>query len=200
MLFVFLVKFWPTLDGEPDTFVYHPRGQEVITIEEITPTSQKKQKPPPPRPLIPVVNDEIEILEDIDFDVADNYLEVDVPEDDVEETDGEIVENTGAQAKVEPRPVRVVEPEYTREARRRNVRAEVVVEALIDERGRVQTVKIIEMYLLGKTQEDRELVQNLGYGLEESATEAASKWMFRPARNNGQPVSSYYIFSLKMGV
>ena len=199
LLFVGIVRFWPSDLGEPDTFVYHPRGQEIIAIEEITPTSQQKQKPPPPRPLIPVVNDEVEILEDVDFDLADNYLDVDIPDDDIEETDGATA-NSGVQAKVDPRPVRVVEPEYTSEARRKNVKAEVVVEALIDERGRVQDVKIIEMYLLGKKQDDREQVSVLGYGLEESATRAASKWMFRPARNNGQAVSSYYVFSLKVGV
>ena len=200
LLFVGLVKFWPTDLDLQNSIVYHPRGQETIEIEEIAPTRQQKRSPPPPRPLIPVVVDDPEVIDDIDFDIAENLLEIDSPEDDTELEEGETVETTGAQANVDPRPVRVVEPEYTSEARRKNVRAEVVVEALVDERGRVQDVKIVERYLLGKKPEDREMVQLIGYGLEESAVGAAKKWVFRPARNNGEAVSSYYIFSLKVGV
>ncbi|NND73149.1 MAG: energy transducer TonB [Rhodothermales bacterium] len=200
LLFVGIVKFWPREFGEPPELVYHPAGQELIAMEEIVPTRQQKKKPPPPRPRIPVVVDDAEVIEDIDFDIADNLLEIDDPSNDVESQDGDLVESTGAAARIDPRPVRVVEPEYTSEARRRNVRAEVVVEALVDERGRVKDVKIVERYLLGKKPEDKELVQVIGYGLEESAVDAAMKWMFRPARNNGQAVSSYYVFSLKVGV
>jgi protein TonB len=60
------------------------------------------------------------------------------------------------------------------------------VDAVIDERGRVQDVRV---------------VQGVGMGLNESAVEAFRQWRFRPAYRDGNavptPVSMTFEFQLK---
>ena len=100
---------------------------------------------------------------------------------------------------VGPQPVRITEPEYTRAAKRKKIRAELVLNIQIDERGRVREAAIIERYLLGEAG-DKTPVAEVGYGLEEKAFKAALRWIFRPAYHNGQPVSSYHTITFKFGV
>ena len=134
-------------------------------------------------------------------DIADNLLEIDTPEDDVELERRRFSRNyRGSGQRRSASRYESSNLNTHQKQKRKKVRAEVVVEALVDKRGRVQDVKIVERYLLGKKPEDRESVDMIGYGLEESAMDAARKWMFRPARDKGQAVSSYYVFSLKVGV
>ena len=109
-------------------------------------------------------------------------------------------DNMSFRADSGPKPVRIVEPEYTREARRRNVRAEIVVEVLVDERGQVAEARVIERYLLNKNEDDKEAVAEVGYGLEEAAQEAALRWMFRPARERGKAVRSYTNVTFSFGI
>ena len=196
------VKFWPALlDDEPADITYNVRGQEVIAIEEIVPTQQELRKPPPPAPLPPIVVPDDVILEDVDFDIKDSPLAIDEYGEDAEVSEGDVQGPVTAApaAQTAPKPVRFVEPEYTREAQRKRIRAEVVVEVLVDERGRVQDARILERYLLDKDHE-REAVGELGFGLEESALSAAERWMFRPARENGRPVRSFTQLTIKFGV
>jgi protein TonB len=66
-----------------------------------------------------------------------------------------------------------VKPEYTEEARRRNVTGEVLLEIVVRSDGRVGTVR---------------LVQGLGSGLDQRAIDAVRQWRFSPARRLGTPV------------
>jgi len=66
-----------------------------------------------------------------------------------------------------------VEPSYTDVARKASVAGIVIVEAIIDEHGNVDNVKIIK---------------GLPMGLSEEAVEAVKKWKFRPGTLNGDPV------------
>ncbi|GIV59910.1 energy transducer TonB [Rhodocaloribacter litoris] len=198
------VRWWPPPGAaEPPEIVYDPRGQELIVMEEIVQTQQRLRRPPPPAPLVPVVVPDEVVLDEYDLEVRDSYLPVDTPGDDAEQVEGdpEGTRATAVSATVGPKPVRIVEPEYTREARRKKVRAEVVVEVLVNERGRVEQARIVERYLLGDRPEDpKQPVPRLGYGLEEAALAAAEGWMFRPARQNGKPVSSLFTFTLSFGI
>ncbi|MDX1546700.1 MAG: energy transducer TonB, partial [Rhodothermales bacterium] len=99
-----------------------------------------------------------------------------------------------------PKPVRIVEPEFPRAARRKGVRAEVVVRVLVDARGRVQQTEIVERFLLKGREDAREAVPEIGFGVEESVLAAAERWLFRPARKDGQAVTSYTTFTLSIGV
>ncbi|GIV58321.1 MAG: energy transducer TonB [Bacteroidetes bacterium] len=199
-----VVRWWPP-PGEPDLSgrIYDVRGQEVIAMEEIVPTQQRLQRPPPPAPLIPIVVPDEVVLDDYDLEVRDNFLPVDDPGEDARSVEGaaEGPERTTAAASVGPKPVRIVEPEYTKEARKKNVRAEVVIEVLVNERGRVEQARILERYRLGEKPEDpKEPVAHLEHGLEEAALAAARGWLFRPAREGGKPVRSYFTFTLRFGI
>ena len=204
LLLIALVKFWP-IPGEEEVpdFVYNTRGQEVIEIEEILQTSQVKQKPPPPAPLPPIIVPNDDILEEFELEITDNYLPIEDPGEDavVEEGISAGPQTALVSAQVGPKPVRFVEPEYTREARRKKIRAEVVVEVLVDERGQVQDAKILELFLLSrKRDEPKQPVEQIGFGLEESALSAAERWQFRPARQDGKPVQSYTTLTFSFGV
>ena len=65
-------------------------------------------------------------------------------------------------------------PEYTAEARDRQVEGEVQLEILFAASGDIDVLRV---------------VQGLGYGLDENAIEAARKIRFEPARRDGEPVN-----------
>jgi TonB family protein len=72
-----------------------------------------------------------------------------------------------------PAIVREVKPDYTEEGRRRNLEGDVVLEIVVRSDGTVGSVK---------------LVQGLGAGLDQRATDAVRQWRFSPARRYGTPV------------
>jgi protein TonB len=66
-----------------------------------------------------------------------------------------------------------VKPDYTDEARRRNLNGEVLLEIVVRADGRVGDVRVL---------------QGLGAGLDQRAIEAVRQWRFSPARRLGKPV------------
>jgi protein TonB len=74
---------------------------------------------------------------------------------------------------VAPTIEREVKPDYTEEGRRRNLEGDVVLEIVVRSDGTVGTVK---------------LLQGLGAGLDQRASEAVRQWRFNPARRYGVPV------------
>lgn len=72
-----------------------------------------------------------------------------------------------------PSILREVKPDYTEEGRRRNLEGDVVLEIVVKSDGSVGSVK---------------LLQGLGAGLDQRATEAVRQWRFSPARRYGIPV------------
>ena len=67
-----------------------------------------------------------------------------------------------------------VEPVYTLVARQARIQGTVLLQAIVTRDGGIQILRVI---------------RPLGYGLEESAAEALSKWTFHPATLMGQPVN-----------
>ena len=199
LLTIGLVRFWPTWESQ-DEIVYSSRGTEAIQIEEIQPTSHaREKKPPPPAPLPPVVVPNDALVEDdpIEFEDA-NLIAEEFGED---EQDQEGVANATASRRPDTnaRLLRYVEPDYTRAARRNDVRAQVVVEVQVDANGRVQNATIIDRVLLNENGQPKEQVSQLGYGLEEAALSAARRCLFRPAEANGQPVSTRTTLTISFG-
>ncbi|MEM6645192.1 MAG: energy transducer TonB [Bacteroidota bacterium] len=198
-----LFRFWPLpSDDVDDGLTFDTRSQDIIAMEEITPTRQTQRRaPPPPAPLPPiVVPDDIELEEPI-IEITDSALPIDNPGTDADLQEGDSDKDSGPPAPMtSPKLFRFVEPNYTDAARRRGIRAEVALEVLVNERGRVEEAKIVQRYLLGKNPDDKEAVTELGYGLEEAALEAARRFGFRPARQGGKAVRSYTTFSLSFGV
>ena len=72
-----------------------------------------------------------------------------------------------------PSILREVKPDYTEEGRRRNIEGDVVLEIVVRSDGTVGSVK---------------LVQGLGAGLDQRATDAVRQWRFSPAKRYGTPV------------
>lgn len=66
-------------------------------------------------------------------------------------------------------------PVYTDQARKQRVEGEVLVQVVFMASGQVEVLRV---------------VHGLGYGLDESAVQAAQKVRFVPAQRNGQPVDS----------
>ena len=200
-------RLWPEirLKAVNTDVIYDTRGQEVIALEDILPTKQATSRPPPPRPFIPMVVPNESTLEEIEIELSD-YVPLDDYGDDGEPGEIGAPQGTGTgsqtaiRADVGPRTIRFVEPEYSQEARRRGVRAEFVIEVLVNERGRVEESKIVERFLIGKDDEDKQPVAEVGYGLEEAALSAADRWVFRPARQNGRAVQSYTTLTFTFGV
>jgi periplasmic protein TonB len=75
-----------------------------------------------------------------------------------------------------------VQPVYPEEALRAGLEGLVVLEAVVDERGRVGD-KIT-------------VVRRLGHGFDEAAVAAVRQWRFRPATRNGKPIKVRRIFPL----
>jgi TonB family protein len=75
---------------------------------------------------------------------------------------------------VEPPSIRhEVKPDYTEEARRRNIRGDVLLEIVVKRDGTVTNVHVL---------------RGLGYGLDERAVDAVKQWSFNPATRKGVPV------------
>ncbi len=75
---------------------------------------------------------------------------------------------------IAPRLLHRVDPQYTGEARFNRVAGIVIIEAHIDDLGRVVETKILK---------------NLPFGLGEAAADAVRLWTFEPATVEGRPVS-----------
>lgn len=202
LLLIGIIRLWPAPAPESNrNMAYRVTEQESIEIEDIQPTRQSQQAPPPPSPPIPVVVPDDVVLEEYELDLSDaSLLDVEDPGQDEDLSEGTDAVSTGGGATVGPKAVRFVEPEYTREARRRRVRAEVVVEVFIDARGHVQETSIEERFILDKDGASKTPVTEVGYGLEEAAVSAARRWVFRPARENGKPIASQTTLTFTFGV
>ena len=65
------------------------------------------------------------------------------------------------------------EPEYTKAAGRKKVQGAVILYLEVDTTGHPRNIKV---------------KRGLGYGLDEKAVEAVSRWKFRPGMKDGKPV------------
>jgi TonB family protein len=72
-----------------------------------------------------------------------------------------------------PHAIFVPEPEYTDQARKKKINGTVVVSLTVTVDGTTRDIKV---------------VKGLGYGLDEKAVEAVSRWKFSPALKDGQPI------------
>ena len=73
-----------------------------------------------------------------------------------------------------PRPIRITRPEYPQEAFVKKIEGTVLVEILIDRRGRVVRARVIESIPL----------------LDAAALKTVKQWIFSPAIKNGRAVAT----------
>ena len=72
-----------------------------------------------------------------------------------------------------PSLLRKVEPEYSDEARRKNISGNILLSIIVGKDGVPRNIKVISP---------------LGFGLDEKAIQAVSNWRFKPGTKNGFPV------------
>ena len=164
------------------------------TIPQTRHGVQQDKAPPPPAPLPPIEKPEPAEQEEVALDFFENALPI---EKSPARREGE---STPAPAVIGPRPVRYVEPEYTQAAKKRQIRASLEVQVVIDKRGRVEKARVLKRFLLDEESNRRKAVDVIGYGLEEAALAAARQWRFRPARKGREPVSSTTTLTFSFGI
>ncbi len=191
LLLIGIFKFWPK-EEEEETVYQEESVQQVTLIDEVEITVQESAPPAPPKPQIPqpVPDDEV-VEEEIEFDAELNLL--DMPISDPGKGTGEfgdedvIVSNP----QLPPTVVKIVEatppsnvpPEL-------KGKLEMIVNFLVDKNGDVEEVSIVEIRKY-KDDGSYETLPYLQHGLMDAVLEAALRWKFRPARQNGEPVKSY---------
>lgn len=152
--------------------------QELIKIDEIINTVQKPELPPPPKPPQIITATLDEVAEEIELENM------------------EIFPNEHISLPPPPRPELAVEPfiyewsevmpepigglvaiqskvKYTEIAKRSGIEGKVIIEAVIDETGKVIDAKVLK---------------GLGGGLNESALSAVRETEFSPGLQRGKPV------------
>ena len=145
--------------------------QLIIENIDIPQTQQIDNTPPPARPSIPVPSDDEDIaddltLDDLDFDDFANLGAPPPPP-----SGPKVVFIPYDDPPVPRSPLRPVYPEIAQEA---GIEGVVIVQAFIDEKGRVKETAILKG------------VPNTG--LDEAAMEAIRKTRFKPAKQRERPV------------
>ena len=85
-----------------------------------------------------------------------------------------VVSSAVAQPISQPSVLHKVDPEYSDLARTAGVRGAVRLKVTVDAEGKPANLRV---------------ERGMGYGLDEKALEAVAQWTFRPAMQNGVPVS-----------
>lgn len=80
-----------------------------------------------------------------------------------------------------PEVVSRTQPRYTEAARKAGVQGTVIVEAVIDEQGRVTNLKV---------------VKSLPMGLDQAAADAVRQWRFKPALLGTRPVKIFWTLTV----
>jgi TonB family protein len=80
-----------------------------------------------------------------------------------------------------PEIISSTRPVYTELARRARVTGTVILEAIINEQGDVENVRVLKGQPMG---------------LDQAAVEAVKTWKFKPAMKDGKPVKVYYVLTV----
>jgi len=190
LLMLSLILFWPVENTE-ETYQDIVYSESEIAMEKIEITTQESAPPPPPAPLVPVpVPDDEVIEEEIVFEELE-LQELSKPM--TLEGIGVLGEQdrVSANPQLPPSVVRIVEPTVPEAAKKADVRAEIWVSFLVNREGIVEEASISQIKLFDKDEKKFMLVDRIDYGLAEATIEAALKWKFRPAKDEGELVKAY---------
>lgn len=157
--------------------------QELVQIEEITPTQQKVLPPPPPKPPVPVAVDDETILADDDLDL-DASLDIDQVIENLPppppSTDEPVEAEPSFFVAVEQMPTMIgglqqlsQDLKYPELARKTGLEGTVVVQIIVDEEG---------------IPRDAEVLRPVAEVLDKAAVEAVLKQRFEPGRQRSRPV------------
>ena len=154
-----------------NTLSFETVDQLIIENIDIPQTQQIDNTPPPARPSIPVPSDDEDIADDLTLDELDfdDFSNLDAPPP--PPSGPKVVFIPYDDPPVAMSPIRPRYPEIAQEA---GIEGVVVVQAFIDEKGRVKETLILKG------------VPNTG--LDEAAMEAIRKTRFRPAKQRERAV------------
>ena len=155
-----------------NTMEFEDVDQIIIENIDIPQTQQIDNTPPPARPSIPVPSDDEDIADDLTLDELDF--------DDFSNMDAPPPPPSGPKVAfipydLAPRAKSAIKPVYPEIAQEAGIEGVVVVQAFIDERGRVKETLILKG------------VPNTG--LDEAAMEAIRRTKFHPAEQRERPVA-----------
>lgn len=164
-------------------FVLEQQDQIIMEIEEIPQTQQIDRPPPPARPSVPIESESEDIAEDLTIEETD--LES------FEAWDAPPPPPSGPQVRFIPYddpPVATarIKPKYPDMAMDAGIEGTVIIQAFINERGRVEQAIVLKG------------IPNTG--LDEAAVEAVLSSRWKPAKQRERPVGVWIsipiIFSL----
>lgn len=190
-LVLMIVLFWPVQD-EVKTYQDIVFSDSEIAIEEAIITTQQSSPPPPPAPRVPVPvpNDQVIEEDPIVFEELDlQNLPNPVRQEGIGVAGS--TEQVAANPQEPPSVVRIVEPTVPAAAKKADIKAEIWVSFLVDTEGNVEEASISQIKVFNNKGDFYEIVDHIEYGLTEATLEAALRWRFRPAKNNGEQVKAY---------
>ena len=154
-----------------NTLSFETVDQLIIENIDIPQTQQIDNTPPPARPSIPVPSDDEDIADDLTLDELDfdDFSNMDAPPP--PPSGPKVVFIPYDDPPVAMTPIRPVYPEIAQEA---GIEGVIVVQAFIDEKGRVKETQILKG------------VPNTG--LDEAAMDAIRKTRFKPAKQRERAV------------
>jgi hypothetical protein len=183
-------KFWP--EQEIESYVPIFFEKEAFIVEEMIVTKQTNTPASPPKPQIPIpVPNDIVIEDIIEFPELEELISFDSLSISITTGQRGDEERISGNPDRVPRISRIVEPTLTSEAMAAGIKSMVLVNFLVSSRGIVKEAYIAEIRLYEGSSERYEVVKDLEYGILQDVLEAAYKWRFRPAEEDGEQVGAY---------
>lgn len=190
LILICTFKFWPeTKVSETKIYTF---DDSAIIVEEMIITKQSNAPASPPKPQVPIPVPSDIIIEDIvEFPEIDIFLNTDPLS---------LLESTGQRGEEErisgnpdrpPKVVKIVEPIIPEEAKQANIKAMILVNFVVLKDGTVKEAYIAEIRKFENNGKDFSIVKDIGFGLLQATIDAAYKWKFRPATENGESVAAY---------
>ena len=150
---------------------------EVLKVEEIPETHQKKRPPPMERPAVPLETEDEDVPDDVT--IADTELDFDAPVVDIPpplqkndvEAEEEILEFWVVEQK--PKLIKSVNPVYPEMARRAGLQGQVHVSFIVTREGRVVEPQVLKGPEIFRA----------------AALEAVSQFLFEPAMQNDRAIA-----------
>ena len=150
---------------------------EVLKVEDIPETHQKKRPPPMERPAVPLETEDEDVPDDVT--IADTELDLDAPVVDIPpplqkndvEAEEEILEFWTVEQK--PKLIKSVNPVYPEMARRAGLQGQVLVAFIVTREGRVVEPQVLKGPEIFRA----------------AALEAVSQFLFEPAMQNDRAIA-----------
>ncbi len=150
---------------------------EVLKVEDIPETHQKKRPPPMERPAVPLETEDEDVPDDVT--IADTELDLDAPVVDIppplQKGDVEVEEEVLEFWVVEQKPelIQRVNPVYPEMARRAGLQGQVIVAFIVTREGRVAEPRVLKGPEIFRV----------------AALEAVRQFRFKPAMQNGRAIA-----------